>query len=105
MSYKINKRTSVASWLAKEGLVDLSEWTGRSPYRLPLDIREPDHHWTYCSSVVAAVGDPACDPRSGGIAGNEHLAQYYGVTTEHFRRNIRPESFSFISAEKGYLLT
>ena len=40
--------------------------------------------------ITAETGDLACDPRSGGIAGNDHIALYYGVKGQQFRRNIRP---------------
>lgn len=74
----------------KHGYIHLDRWTGRTLYRLPLSIRERDEALMHVNSFSSVVNDPACDPRSGGIAGNEILARIYGVGVQQFRRNIRP---------------
>lgn len=70
--------------------VDLVKWTGIPLRRLPTSIRERDEALWHVSSLVALIGDPACDPRSGGIAGSKNLAAIYGVGVQQFRRNILP---------------
>jgi hypothetical protein len=71
----------------QQGWVDLTPWTGRGLNNLCPSIREPDEALTHCESILAATGDPACDPRSGGIAGAAHLAARCGMTVVPFRRD------------------
>ena len=72
------------------GWVDLEAWTGRRQAQLPMVIREPDEALTHCESIVAALGDAGCDPRSGGMAGSGHLAAVFGVDAQQFKRTILP---------------
>lgn len=68
--------------------IDLEKWTGRPLCRLPLSIRERDEALMHVNSFSYVVGDPACDPRSGGIAGYENIARIYNVKGQQFRKNI-----------------
>ena len=72
----------------KDGWINLEEWMGRACSTIPLAIRDPDQAITHVTSLLATLGDPHCDPRSGGIASVESMAAIYGVTSPHFRRNI-----------------
>ena len=74
-----------------EGWIEPVEWTQQAITSLPRWLREQDLALTHCDSIVAAVGDPACDPRSGGLAGNRNLARFYSVGPQQFKRNILPE--------------
>ena len=74
-----------------EGWVRLGPWLDCDPCRIPLSIREADEAVTHCDSVVAAIGDPACDPRSGGIGGFRPMAAIFGVGVQQFRRSILPD--------------
>ena len=71
--------------------IDLEKWTGRPLSRLPLSIREKDEPLMHVNSLSYLVDDPACDPRTGGIAGYENIARIYGVGLQQFRRNIAPK--------------
>lgn len=75
--------------------VDLEAWTGRSWNTIPTAYREPDEGITDISSFMAEIGDPHCDPRSGGIAGVAHIAPFYGVGVQQFKRAILP-GLSFV---------
>lgn len=58
-------------------------------------MRERDEAKLHVSSLSYLIDDPTCNPRSGGIAGYENIAPYYGVTPDHFRRKI--------AKERGYI--
>ncbi len=73
-----------------DGWVDLEKWTGRPRSHIPKSIREPSDVITHVDSLMAIVGDSACDPRSGGIAGAGHIAEHFGVGATYFRRKILP---------------
>ena len=77
--------------MLENGWVDLEKWTGRPASHIPLFVREQDEAKTHISSLMAEIGDPACDPRSGGIAGIKSKAVYFRVSGLHFRRNILPD--------------
>lgn len=72
------------------GWVNLEILTGLPQSHIPKFVREPDDPITHCSSLTALVGDPACDPRAGGIGGVKRLAAIYGISEQHFRRHILP---------------
>lgn len=79
----------------RRGWVDLVKWTGRSVNNIPVRYRAREDGLTHASSLTAQLGDLSCDPRSGGVAGNEYLCQFYGVGTQLFARYIAP-SRSFL---------
>ena len=74
----------------RDGFINLEEWMGRACGTIPLAIRDRDQAITHVSSLLATVGDLNCDPRRGGIACVNSMADIYGVTNPHFRRNILP---------------
>lgn len=75
----------------KRGWVDLEKWSGRKVNAIPLKYRDRDDGRTHVSSLTAELKDPNCDPRSGGVAGTEHLCQFYGVGPQQFSRSIAPK--------------
>ena len=72
----------------KKGYIDLEKWSGRPTNSIPLSVRDPNEAMLHVSSLSFLINDSTCDPRSGGIAGNENIAPLYGASTEHYRRNI-----------------
>ena len=90
MNFEVESASTPMRGVDAKGWVDLEEWTGHSVRRTPLAIREPDEPVTHCDSIVAALGDGACDPRSGGVAGTAHLAERFGVEAQQFRKHILP---------------
>lgn len=75
----------------EDGWVDLSLLTGQSWKTVSASLREVGEGYTRVESFNFVVGDPACDPRSGGVAGAAHLCQFYGVGEQQFKRHIAPK--------------
>ena len=84
--------------------LDLALWTGYDQRHIPLGLRTPDEAITHVNSFMGLVKDLACDPRSGGIAGTENIAKYFGVSPEHFRRKILSQQ-SWIRSVDGIPVT
>ena len=75
---------------------DYIDWpkVGRGPYHVPADIpTEVELCVTAVTSLVAAYGDPAIDPRSGGVIGQQEIAAQLLLTTRQARRTILHERF------------
>jgi len=77
-------------WVVDDDWINLSSWTGRSIRNLPKALREPKDYLASVSTSMSEIGDVTCDPRRGGIAGYGHIARYYGVDEQRFRKNIAP---------------
>ncbi len=86
------------------GWFDLEKWTGLPSSHIPKSIREPSDVITHVDSFMAIVGDSACDPRSGGIAGADHIAEYFEVSAAYFRRKILP-NLKWVRYIKGIPVT
>jgi hypothetical protein len=80
--------TNSGGFFDKNGWFNLAASTGYSVRRIPLAIREPDEGLTHCDSIVAAVHDPACDPRSGGLVGTRQIAPFFDMQTRPFQRYV-----------------
>lgn len=70
--------------------IDLPKILDESIRSVPVNAREQDEDFTYCSSMTAYTGDIACDPRSGAVIGMKNMAAFYGVSPEHYRDSILP---------------
>ena len=74
-----------------EEWIDLDKLTGRAVRTFRKKYRDPyDDRYFHVNTYNYIIGDLACDPRSGGIAGLEKIAPYYGVGVQQFRKNIMP---------------
>jgi hypothetical protein len=88
--------TLVGDWF------DIGRATGRSLYRLPAEVvapalrGDPREAITHCNTVCAAYGDPAVDPRSGGVVGLRAIAASLGRSESRVRRILGDERASFV---------
>jgi hypothetical protein len=73
---------------------DYVDWRafGRDRYHVPRKIpTEVESCMTVVGSLVAAYGDLAVDPRSGGIIGQQAIARKIPMTERHARRTVLRE--------------
>jgi len=74
----------------KQDWTNVCSWTGRPLNRLPKAGRAHRDDWAYICELLGVIGDPWCNPNSGGIANVATLAEIYGVGIQQFQRNILP---------------
>lgn len=88
----MNKYTEIDNTVViYEEWIDLEKHTGRAVRTFQKKYRDSnDDQYIHVNTYNYIVGDFACDPRSGGIAGLEKIAPYYGVGVQQFRKNILP---------------
>ena len=89
----MKSKTEIDGTLAVDGeWIELEKFTGRAVRTLRKKYRDPyDERYLHVNTYNCIVGDLACDPRSGGIAGLENIAPYYGVGVQQFRKHILPD--------------
>ena len=70
------------------GWFNIGKAAGRSLYRLPLALREPDEGVTHVSTLTAAYNDPWVNPCSGGIFGQQAIAEALDLSLRQAQRRV-----------------
>ena len=69
------------------GLFDLAALMQTNLRRVPRRLRD-ELGYTTCASLVANFGDPAIDPRSGGVIGHGAIAKALGRSPRQVQRTV-----------------